>query len=188
MDSLKDPSSGLNNGSEAVAQGYFNLANALNKQEKDLVKAERLIRESLRMRKKLYANDHQYVGTSCALLATIMKTQGKLNLEMRDLMEHSIAIEIKHHGADNHNVGTAYYNLGSFYFQFADAQQTPKVRKELLQLSIVKYKEVFRIYTMIFGPDHFETLEVLSMLSILERFLVKGTTGYGAFINDPNNR
>jgi hypothetical protein len=99
-------------------------------------------------------------------------------------MEHSIAINIKFHGADNHNVGTAYYNLGAFYFEFADKQQTPRHRKELLELSIVKYKEVFRIYTMIFGPDHLETLEVSNMLSMIPQILVSGITGFSAYFEE----
>eukprot|EP00596_Hydrurales_sp_CCMP1899_P007459 CAMPEP_0119051712 /NCGR_PEP_ID=MMETSP1177-20130426/73245_1 /TAXON_ID=2985 /ORGANISM="Ochromonas sp, Strain CCMP1899" /LENGTH=183 /DNA_ID=CAMNT_0007031023 /DNA_START=659 /DNA_END=1208 /DNA_ORIENTATION=+ len=50
LDSLKDPANGLDQLSEEVAYGYYNLANVIHQQEGDLVKAEMLARESLRIR------------------------------------------------------------------------------------------------------------------------------------------
>jgi hypothetical protein len=49
---------------------------------------------------------------------------------------------------------------------------------------MVQYKEVFRVYTRIFGPDLFETLEVSFMLSLIEHIIVEGITGYGAYFNE----
>lgn len=54
---------------------------------------------------------------------------------------------------------------------------------------MVKYKEVFRIYKIIFGPDHLETLEVSNMLFMIPQILESGITGYSAELeeNHKNN-
>jgi hypothetical protein len=46
LDSLKDPRNGLDQQSEAVARGYYDLASVIKEQRGDMVEAEKLIRES----------------------------------------------------------------------------------------------------------------------------------------------
>jgi hypothetical protein len=58
LDSLKDPGNGLDQQSEAVANGYYDLGNVIYHQNGDYLKAEKLVRESLRIRSALYNSHH----------------------------------------------------------------------------------------------------------------------------------
>jgi tetratricopeptide (TPR) repeat protein len=64
LDSLKDPANKVDQQSKGVARGYYNLADVINRQKKDLVKAEMLARESLRIRTRIFHNDDSFVGMS----------------------------------------------------------------------------------------------------------------------------
>jgi hypothetical protein len=66
FDSLKDPKNGLDQQSEAVAKGYYDLADVIITQRGDLVKAEKLARESLRIRVLITSNNH-LVGNATGL-------------------------------------------------------------------------------------------------------------------------
>ena len=82
LDSLKDRANKVDQVGEEVAEGYFNLGRVLSLQPNgDLVKAEMLTRESLRIRARLYGSNHFSVGSSIGILASILKRQG--NLVMR---------------------------------------------------------------------------------------------------------
>jgi hypothetical protein len=90
LESLKDPANGLDQESEAVAHGYNNYAFVIKEQSGDLVKAEMLAREALRIRVKLYNKDHYIVGYSTSLLANILALQGKLGCETMEFYERSL--------------------------------------------------------------------------------------------------
>jgi tetratricopeptide (TPR) repeat protein len=171
LDSLKDPGNGLDQQSEAVAKGYHDLVNAISQQKGDLVKAEKLVRESLRIRSRLYDADHHLLGTSIGLLARILQAQGNLGSETQELYECALAIHIKNYGSEAVNAATTNFNIGNFYLLRAHESQTTVTRKEHLLLSESKYRESLRIYTKIYGPDHPESLETLSHLSIVSRKL-----------------
>jgi tetratricopeptide (TPR) repeat protein len=171
LDSLKDPANGLDQLSEKVAYGYHNLANVIHKQEGDLVKAEMLARESLRIRTFLYDNDHVYVGFSCSLLAHILVSQGNLGNETMGLFERALANDIKNHGSDGTNTAISNLNLGAFYHKLADKQQISRRIVEYLCLSKSKLEEAVRIYTKVFGPDNPQTIEASSYLSFISRKL-----------------
>jgi hypothetical protein len=96
LDSLKDPANGLDQESEEVANGYHNLANVIDKLKGDLVKAEVLAKVSLRIRTRVYGNDHVEVGRSCSLLAQILMSQDNLGDETLELLERSHDIIQKH--------------------------------------------------------------------------------------------
>jgi tetratricopeptide (TPR) repeat protein len=49
LESLKDPANNLDQESEAVAEGYYNLGMVIEEQNEDLMKAEMLAREALRI-------------------------------------------------------------------------------------------------------------------------------------------
>jgi tetratricopeptide (TPR) repeat protein len=167
LESLKDPGNGLDQQSEAVAKGIYDLGNAIFQQKGDLVKAEKLLRESLRMRTRLYGGDHADVGVSSSLLASILQTQGKLGIETKELYERSLTINIKNFGLEGVNTAASNHNLGNFYHQQAEASPSAGIRKEHLSLSVSKFKEALRIYTKLFGPDHPSTVEASSLLSIV---------------------
>jgi hypothetical protein len=86
-----------------VANGYYNLGNVIEEQNKDLMRAEMLARESLRIRARLYGIDHYYGGGSITLLAGILRKQGNLGAEVKELFESSLAIDVKHEGPDGIN-------------------------------------------------------------------------------------
>jgi hypothetical protein len=62
--------------SEAIAKGAYNLANVIYEQKGDLMKAEELARESLRITSLINDSNHQSVGSICNLLANILRIQG----------------------------------------------------------------------------------------------------------------
>jgi tetratricopeptide (TPR) repeat protein len=171
LDSLKDPGNGLNQESEEVAYGYFILAKVINQQEGDFVRAEMLVRESLRIRSQLYVHDNTLIGMSVGLLASILESQGKLGHETRELYERSLAIYIKHNGPDGMNTAVANQNMGVFYPKLADQEQSAETRIEYLRLSLSHNKEAMRIYTKILGPDNPSTIQALSNVSIISREL-----------------
>jgi tetratricopeptide (TPR) repeat protein len=171
LDSLKDPGNGLDQQSEAVAKGYNDLGNVINQQKGDYVKAEQLVRESLRIRSRLYDAHHQRVGMGISLLADILQAQGNLGIETQELYERALSIHIKHFGSEGVNTAVSNFNLGIFYHLRAEESQTAEIKKGNLQLSESKYKESLRIYTVVFGPDHPRTIQSLSRLSIVSRKL-----------------
>jgi hypothetical protein len=167
LDSLKDPANRLDQESEEVAEGYHNLANVINTQDGDFVKAEMLARESLRIRTRLYSNDHINVGLVSSLLANILMSQDNMGDETMELLECSLANQTKHYGPDGTNVVISNFNLGTFYHRLADKQQIARRKIECLCLSISKFEEVVRIHTKIFGPDNPQTRKFSSELYIV---------------------
>jgi tetratricopeptide (TPR) repeat protein len=167
LDSLKDPANGLDQLSEEVANGYYDLASVITNQEGDLVKAEMLARESLRIRTRIYGNDHVNVGVSCGLLARILISQDNMVDETMELFERSHTIITKNNGPDGINTAISNFNLGNFYHQLADEQQETQRRVEYLCLSKSKFEEAVRIYTKIFGLDDPQTTRASSQLSII---------------------
>jgi hypothetical protein len=73
---LRDKKNGMNQEGKEMARGAYNLANVIYRQEGDLIKAEMLARESLRIRTLIYGSDHGIVQISCYLLANILSAQG----------------------------------------------------------------------------------------------------------------
>jgi tetratricopeptide (TPR) repeat protein len=177
LNSLKDPMNALDQESEAVAKGYYHLAQVIdkqimNEQQGDSVKAEMLARESLRIRTQLNGNDHPSVGTSSALLANILKRQSNLGNETKELFERSLAINMKHCGPDGLNTANSFINIGKLYYLSATLpkfRRNVETRKEHLRLSIFSYKEAVRIRTKALGPDNPKTLEAECSLRIVSR-------------------
>jgi hypothetical protein len=172
MDSLKDPKNGLDQQSEAVANGYYDLANVIIKQNGDLVKAEKLVRESLRIRVLINSNG-DLVGNTGGILASVLRIQGKLGSETKELLEQSLTIDIRNYGPDGVSTAISYINLGQFYRELAKVQQTVATRRDYLHLSEIKIKEALRIYTKIYGPDNLLTLQFFSELSKTRHLLLE---------------
>jgi tetratricopeptide (TPR) repeat protein len=115
LDSLKDPRNGLDQQSEEASHGYYSLGLVINQQKGDLEKAERLTRESLRIRLEIGDKDHHHVGESMSLLANILQAQGNLGDETKKLFERSLAIEFRNSGPDGINTAISHSALGSYY-------------------------------------------------------------------------
>jgi len=170
LDSLKDPKNGLDQQSEAVARGYSDLASVIKNQMRNLVKAEKLAREALRIRVLINSSSH-VAGFTTGLLSSILMCQDKLGSETKVLLEQTLAINIRNFGPDGANTATAQFNFGLFYRHLAEAQQIVATRKGHLRLSEIKHKEALRVNTKIFGPDNPRTLRYSSELSISRRLL-----------------
>jgi tetratricopeptide (TPR) repeat protein len=170
LDSLKDPKNGLDQQSEAVARGYYDLANVIADQREDLVKAEMLARESLRIRVLINSTSPR-AGNAASLLATVLRMQDKWGSEPKELLEQSLAINIRNYGPDGVNTASAHFNLGIYYRQLAAKQQTSGEKKECLRLSKIEIKEALRMYTKFYGPDDSRTLSISSQLSTTIRLL-----------------
>jgi tetratricopeptide (TPR) repeat protein len=171
LESLKDPGKGSDQQSEAVANVYCDLGDILFRQKGgDLVKNEKLERESLRI---IYGADHAKVGVSVTLLASILLSQGKVDCETTELHERALAIRIENFGSEGINTAASNSNLGTFYHHQAETSLSAGIRKKHLLLSVSKFNEALRIYTKLFGPDHPNTVQVSSQLSIVTHKLSK---------------
>jgi hypothetical protein len=170
LDSLKDPKNGFDQQSEAVARGYYDLANAINVQKGDYVKAEMLARESLRISVLINSNDPNLARTT-GLLASILMIQYKLGAETKELLEQALAIDIRHFGPDGVNNAISYMNFSHFHHKLAEEQHIAEKIRENLRLCKSMIKQALRIYTKILGPDDPRTMEVSSELSTTARML-----------------
>jgi tetratricopeptide (TPR) repeat protein len=168
LDSLKDRANKVDQEGEEVAEGYFNVGRVLSFQPNgDLVKAEMLARESLRIRARLCGSNHFRVGSSIGLLASILRQQGSVGDEVRELYEHSLAIKVKTDGSDGGTAAVGNLNLGHFHYQVSQTNLSAGKRKEHLSVSKSYFKEGLRIYIKIFGLDHPDTIEAASCLSMI---------------------
>jgi hypothetical protein len=170
LDSLKDPKNGLDQQSEAVAKGYYDLSNVINQQCGDSVKAEKLARESLRISVLINSNSPS-VGRTAFQLASILVSQHILGSETKELFEQSLAVNIRNYGPDGTNTACDQFNFGLFYRELAKEQQTIVTRKEYLRLSEIKFKEALRINTKIFGFNDPRTLKYTAALATARRLL-----------------
>jgi tetratricopeptide (TPR) repeat protein len=149
LDNLRDPANNMDQEGETVARGYYNSGNVIYRQKGDLMRAEMLVRESLRIFTLLYGSDHTYVGHSVGLLASILKDQGNLGDEVKELLERSLAIHIKNDGPEGMNTAIRYISLSSFHDQLARTDVSANKRKEHLTLSLSFTKEALRIRTKV---------------------------------------
>jgi tetratricopeptide (TPR) repeat protein len=173
LGSLKDPANGVDQDSEEVAKGYYNLGSVILKQNGDLVKAERLAREAYRIRIQLYGNDHYNVGGSAALLANILRLQGKLEDETKKLYECSLAISIRNEGLDGINTAIGNTNLASYHLDLAHKQANSDTKKKHLCLAKSSVKEVVRSYLKCFGSADPQTIKATSKLAYIESQLLE---------------
>lgn len=171
---LKDPKNGLDQESEEVARGYFNFASVIFSLNVDLVKAETLARESFRIRVQLHGGVSDVeLASSAGLLGDILKTQGKLGNETKELFERALAIYTDFFGPNMVNRAVTNARLGSYYYMLAHTQQIAETKKENLHLSISFYKESLRFYETWFGLDNSYAIEYKKMLSIVSKKLAE---------------
>jgi tetratricopeptide (TPR) repeat protein len=145
LDSLKDPTNEVNQDSEFLGAGYYNLGNIVFSQNKDLMRAEMLARKAYRIRFELYGNDHDNVGLSANLLANILSVQGNLENETEEMYKCSLASDIRNKGLDGINTGVVNANLSRYYLSLAEREKPGDTRNEHLSLAESYIKEAFRI-------------------------------------------
>jgi tetratricopeptide (TPR) repeat protein len=165
LDSLRDPANNIDQNSDEVARGYYNLAKVMNRLAVDLNKAEKLARESYRIWLQIYGNNHHHLGVSSLLLGTILSSQGNIGDETKRLFEHALAIFIRNEGPDGLNTGATNANLAEFHFDLAERQPGADAKKLHLLLSKRYFKEAVRIYTKIHGLASPHAIQYTSLLS-----------------------
>jgi hypothetical protein len=98
LENLRDSANNVDQESEKVANGYLNLGRTVYELNVDQPKAEMLVRESLRIRLKVYDNNHLLVGHSLSLLVRILLAQGKIEEETERLLERNLANAVRNEG------------------------------------------------------------------------------------------
>lgn len=160
-DNLRDKNNGLNQESEDIAGGAHRLAHVRYQNNGDMIKAEKIAREVMRIK-----HDHGLLGDSGILLARILQTQGKLGNETTELYERSLVIFVRHGGVDGLNTATGNTSIGDFYQQRAESK-TPALRKVELLKAQGYYKEAVRIYSKIYGPHNSNTTKTAPALKAI---------------------
>jgi tetratricopeptide (TPR) repeat protein len=169
---LRDVKNGMDQEGEEIAEGAYNLAGVLLRQDDgDLIKAEKLARESLRIRTRLYGSNDHRIGSSSRLLGRILKKQGKLGDETKELLERSLAISVVNEGPDGPNIALGNIEIGNFYYQLAMIQSIISIKRTQLLLAKSYAEEAIRIETKIHNPTHPNYVSAESVLSDILREL-----------------
>jgi hypothetical protein len=169
LDSLKDPANGIDQNSDEVAHGYYNLAKVTNRLAQDLKKAETLARESYRIYSRLHGIDHQLSGISGSLLGTILTSQGNLGDENQKLQENALVIFYRNEGPDGPNTAATNGNLVAVHYnRFVNADYKGK---EHLLLAKGYCKEAASIFAKIYGQGCPKAMEFSSLLLTITRGL-----------------
>jgi hypothetical protein len=167
---LRDIKNGMNQEGEQIAKGAYNLSDVIFRQDDgDLIKAEGLARESLRIRIEL--NCPHGIGLSCLLSARLLMKQIKLGDETKELFERSLGIFTMNEGPDGMNTAVANINIYRFYRVFAQIQSTTSSKRTQLQLAKSYSEEAIRIETKIHNPTHPNIIIAASLLSNVLREL-----------------
>jgi hypothetical protein len=169
---LRDIKNGMDQEGEEVAKGAYNLADViLGQDDGDLIKAEKLARESLRIRTQLNDSSYHRIGTSCTLLAKILMYQGKLGDETKELFERSLANFVVNEGLDGLSTALGNIDIGRFHYQHATRQSVISIKRTQLLLAKSYTEEAVRIVTKIHNPTHPNYDSAASVLSDILREL-----------------
>jgi hypothetical protein len=163
---LRNRNNGMDLESEEVANGAYNLANVLIRQDDgDRVKAEALARESLRIRTKIFGADHHNACQSCGLLANIFMSEGNVGEETKKLFVRYLINLIKSEGPDGINTAVGNADMGRYYKQFAEIQSTVALKKKQLLLAQSYLEKAIQTRTRIYGSVHPDTVRLINCLA-----------------------
>jgi tetratricopeptide (TPR) repeat protein len=152
---LRDVKNGMDQEGEEVAMGAYNLADVILRQDDgDLIKGEKLARESLRIRTRLYGSNHRRIGTSCLLLGRILMNQVKYGDETKELLKRSLAINVVNEGLDGTNTAAGNISIGQFYYKLAMIQSIMSIKRTQLLLAKSYVEEAIRIETKTHNLTH----------------------------------
>jgi hypothetical protein len=156
-ENLRDCKNGVDQEGDEVANGSYNLANVIHRQDGDLLKAEKLARSALLTREHLNSNNE---GSSCNLL-------GKFEDKTQGLFERCLAICLRSEGPDGLNTAKASISIVRYYYELARRQPTVDTKRKYVLVSKSHIEEGFRIQTKIHGLTHPNTIETGLMLSVI---------------------
>jgi hypothetical protein len=130
---LRDIKNGMDQEGEEVANGAFNLADVILQQDDgDLIKAEKIARDSLRMKSRLHGSNDHRIGRSCLLLSRILLNQGKRGDETKELLERSLAISVVNEGLDGPTTAAENSKIGQFHYKLAKTQSIISIKRTQL--------------------------------------------------------
>jgi hypothetical protein len=169
---LRDSKNGMDQNSEVMALGSYNLANIIFQQDGDFMKAENLARDAVRIRTLIDSKDHN-VRISCNLLGNLLCKQNKLGDETREFYARALAIFKRSEGPDGINSVTGNESFGSYYVQLAmyGPQPTLASKRKYMLLSKSHLEEGHRIFLKLLGPYHEDTKHVQTLLAMVARAL-----------------
>jgi hypothetical protein len=163
---------GMDQEGEQVARGAYNLAEVIFRQDDgDLIKAEGLARESVRIQDQLYCAHDRKKGVNYLLLAKILLKQGEFGDETKELFERSLAIYVRNEGPDGVNTSCANIEIGRFHYEFAMVQSTTSSKRAQLQLAKSYSEEAIRIESKIHNPSHPNSIGAASLWSYISNEL-----------------
>jgi tetratricopeptide (TPR) repeat protein len=166
LDSLRNRSNGVNQESEEVAVGYYDLARTiLERPDGDLDRIEQLAREAYRIRVNL-KNDMD-IGISGNLLANCLKAQGKLGDETIGLYTKFLGVCNRDQGPDNANASAINANLSRLYSDLALRNIDNDTRNEHLRIAKSYIEEAVRIARKVNAPGHLKTLDYEDRLDLI---------------------
>jgi glutamate mutase epsilon subunit len=169
---LIDIKNGMDQEGEEVANGAFNLADVILRQgDGDLIKAEKLARESLRIRTRLHGSNYPRIGPSCMLLGKILMAQDKHGDETKKLFELSLANFVMNEGPDGPNTAGGNIDICQFHCQLAMKQSIMSIKRTQLLLGKPYAEEGLRIVRKIYDPTHPNYILAVSALSDILREL-----------------
>jgi hypothetical protein len=169
---LRDIKNGMDQEGYEVAMGAYNLADVIHRQDDgDLIKAEKLARESIRIITRLYGINHHDIGTGCALLSKILMKQGKYGGEVKEILERSLAVEVVNEGPDGPNTGCGNTEISQFHYKLAMIQSVMSIKRTQLLLAKSYTEEGVRIITKTHNPTHPNYISAESILSDILREL-----------------
>jgi tetratricopeptide (TPR) repeat protein len=169
---LRDVKNGMDQEGEEVAMGAYNLVDVILRQDDgDLKKAEKLARDSLRIRTRLYGSNHRSIGTNCLLLGRILLKQVKYGDETKELFERSLAIFVMNDGPDGAITAAGNITISQSHYKLAMIQSIMSIKRTQLLLAKSYAEEGVRIETKIHNPTHPNRVGAASALSNILREL-----------------
>jgi tetratricopeptide (TPR) repeat protein len=141
--SLRNKNNGIVQDKGEMATSAYNLAYVIFRMKGDLLKAEGLVKEALRLHSLINNDDHCNIGVDCSLLARILQAQHKLGDETKGLFERSIAISTRNEGINGENRAIGNYHFAKFYQELAKIQPSVESTRKQLILSKSFFNEVF---------------------------------------------
>lgn len=124
---------------------------------RDPAESERLFRQALQIRQRLFPADHPDVVTSLVALGAFFGNTGRCG-EAVPLYERALPLQEKRLGPDHPMVGLTWSNLGACLM---DAGRNGEAEEALLRSMAIRER--------VYGPDHVEMVQVLRVLAQLYR-------------------
>jgi tetratricopeptide (TPR) repeat protein len=171
---LRDIKNGIDQEGERVAQGAHNWADVIFQQEDgDLIKAEGLAREAMRIRVQLHGAYDSGISVYYLLLAKILRKQGNFGDEAKELYERSLSILVRNEGPDGANTAFGNIAIGQYIYEFALKQSIIDTKRTQLLQAKSYFDEAVRIETKIHSQTHINRVTAVSLLSYISIELSK---------------